>query len=452
MNKKAHQEKDKTLIVGLGRTGLSCARYLATHGLPVAIVDNREQPPALSKLKQSLPDAALFLGGFEAGVFEAADRLILSPGVSIHEPLIQAAITRGVPVIGDIELFAQAAAAPVVAITGSNGKSTVTTLLAEMAKKAGLRVSAGGNLGEPALDLLDPLTELYLLELSSFQLETTGSLQPKVAVVLNISPDHMDRHAGIEAYTGIKAKVYNNAGSKLFNRDDPLVMAMHRPGDDACFFTLEPPADGEFGLRSVDADLWLCRGEQRLLPASQLLISGRHNLANALAALALGNAAGLPMPAMLEGVRGYRGLPHRTQFVSEVGGVRWYNDSKGTNVGACIAALAGLDPGTGSTRTVLIAGGQGKGADFSALQPIVSAAARAVVLIGEAAPLIEQALQGDVPVVRADEMAQAVTLAAELAQPGDRVLLSPACASFDMFADYRARGESYIAAVRRLAQ
>ena len=452
MKNKAYQENNKTLIVGLGRTGLSCARYLATHGLPVAIADNREQPPALSKLKQSLPDAALFLGGFEAGVFEAADRLILSPGVSIHEPLIQAAITRGVPVIGDIELFAQAAAAPVIAITGSNGKSTVTTLLAEMAKKAGLRVSAGGNLGEPALDMLDPMTELYLLELSSFQLETTGSLQPKVAVALNISPDHMDRHAGIEVYAGIKAKVYNNAEIKLFNRDDPLVMAMHLPGDDACFFTLKPPAEGEFGLRSVDTDLWLCRGEQRLLPASQLLISGRHNLANALAALALGVAAGLPMPAMLEGVRGFRGLPHRSQFVSEVRGVRWYNDSKGTNVGACVAALSGLNPGTGSTRTVLIAGGQGKGADFSALQPIVSAAARAVVLIGEAAPLIEQALGDGVPVVRADEMAHAVALAADLAHPGDRVLLSPACASFDMFADYRERGESFIAAVRRLAQ
>ena len=450
--KGRYQEKGKTLIVGLGQTGLSCARYLAAHNVSVAIADTREQPPALDKLRQALPDAALFLGGFRAEVFAAADRLILSPGVSIHEPLIQAAIARGVPVIGDIELFSQDVTAPVFAITGSNGKSTVTTLLAEMASIAGLRVSAGGNLGQPALDLIDPATELYLLELSSFQLETAVSLQPKVAVVLNISADHMDRHAGIEAYASIKAKVYDNAEIKVFNRDDPLVMAMQQAGDDARFFTLGSPVKDEFGLRMVDDHLWLCQGDKKLLSATQLLIPGRHNLANALAALALSSTAGLPMPAMLEGLRNFQGLPHRTQFVKELKGVRWYNDSKGTNVGACLAALKGLDPGTGSTRTVLIAGGQGKGADFSSMRPIVTTTARAVVLIGEDAPLIEQALHDAVPVVRAADMEQAVTLAASLAQSGDRVLLSPACASFDMFADYRERGEAFITAVKGLAQ
>jgi len=439
----------KTLVVGLGKTGLSCARYLAAQGVPVAITDSRERPPGLDELRSELPDIALFLGEFDAAVFEAAEQLVVSPGVSVDHPLIRAAVERGVPVIGDIELFALVAQAPVAAITGSNGKSTVTTLLGEMARRAGVRCGIGGNLGEPALNLLDEQVGLYVLELSSFQLETTYSLQPGVAVVLNLSPDHMDRYTDFAAYAATKARIYERAGVRVFNLDDPQVMAMRRVEGKELFFTLGEPAENTFGLRSDEDGEWLAFAEQKLLRSDELKIPGRHNIANALAALALGRALDLPLPAMLEALRNFRGLAHRTQFVTEHAQVRWYNDSKGTNVGACVAALSGLASG-GDERTVLIAGGEAKGADFSELRPVVKKTARAVVLLGRDAALIEQALGGVVPVVHAADMAAAVARAAELALPGDRVLLSPACASFDMYRSYEHRGEVFMDAVGRL--
>jgi len=446
------QRGGKALIVGLGKTGLSCARYLVRQGIPVAITDSRESPPGLERLREELPDLALFLGGFRPEVFAAAEKIILSPGVALSEPLVDEALQRGVPVLGDIELFARAAQAPVAAITGSNGKSTVTSLLGEMARSAGWAVRVGGNLGEPALDLLDSSAELYVLELSSFQLETTNSLRPRAAVVLNVSPDHLDRYPDVDAYAAAKARIYRGAELAVVNRDDPMVRAMLAPSLRQIGFTLEPPAAGDFGIRLRGGEPWLCRGQRFLLPAAALLIVGRHNLANALAALALGVACGLPEAAMLEGLRAYRGLPHRTQLVADLHGVRWYNDSKGTNPGATIAALEGLHPATGGARTVLIAGGDGKGADFSALAPVVARTARAVVLIGRDAPLIEAALDGTVPLLHADDMGQAVTLAAGQARPGDRVLLSPACASFDMFRNFEHRGEVFVAAVEELRE
>lgn len=446
------RDKVKTLIVGLGKTGLSCARYFTARGLPAAIIDSRTQPPGLDALRSEMPDMALFLGQFDPQVFEAAEQLVVSPGVAVSEPLIQAAVARGVPVIGDIELFAREAQAPVAAITGSNGKSTVTTLLGQMAEAAGVRVAVGGNLGAPALDLLDPAVELYILELSSFQLETTYTLAPAAAVVLNLSADHMDRYSGFDDYASAKAAIYRHATGRVFNLNDPQVMALQSGAGNDLLFTLGAPASGQFGVDQRAGHSWLCRGDEGLLPVAVLKTPGRHNIANVLAALAMGDLLGLPMPAMIEAVKQFSGLVHRTQYVTEHDGVRWYNDSKGTNVGASIAALEGLKSEQGDDRTVLIAGGDGKGADFSPLAAVVAETARAVILIGRDAPLIAQALENTVPLFTAADLDEAVVLAAAQAKPGDRVLLSPACASFDMFRDYQQRGELFMEAVRRLTQ
>ena len=441
----------KTLIVGLGVTGLSVARYLSQQGVQVAVADSRKSPPGLQALNDELPDIAVFLGPFDDSLFDAAERLVVSPGVPVSTPQIDAARRRGVPVIGDIELFIQAAKAPVVAITGSNGKSTVTTLLGEMAKASGLQVAVGGNLGTPALDLLDDDVQLYVLELSSFQLETTESLQAAVATVLNVSADHMDRYADIDEYAAAKARILRGAGVGVYNADDPLVAAMQGAGD-AWYFTLgESQNDKMFGVCSLDGDEYLCRGEQPLLAVDELLIPGLHNRANALAALAMGTALGFDLTAMLSALRRFRGLPHRSEFVAEINGVTWFNDSKGTNVGAMIAALQGLHRADDS-RTVLIAGGDCKGADFSELTPVLERCARALVLIGRDAPMIARVVPAGIEQVKAGDMNEAVALAAGLARAGDRVLLSPGCASFDMFSGFAERGERFMQAVRRLAR
>ncbi|MCB1905378.1 MAG: UDP-N-acetylmuramoyl-L-alanine--D-glutamate ligase, partial [Gammaproteobacteria bacterium] len=292
---KLRERRRKTLIVGLGKTGLSCARYLSSRGVPLAVTDSRELPPALAQLREELPDAALFLGGFNAAAFNAAERLIVSPGVPLNEPLIQQAIAQGVSVLGDIELFCQVVNAPYVAITGSNGKSTVTSLLGEMATAQLGRVRVGGNLGQPALELLEEGVDLYVLELSSFQLETTSSLRPAAATVLNLVPDHLDRYADYQSYVEAKRKVYANAAIGVFNRDDAGVMAMHGGNEKSLFYSLGEPAENEFGVRTYQGESWLAWGETLLLPVSGLLLQGRHNQANALAALALGTALNLSM-------------------------------------------------------------------------------------------------------------------------------------------------------------
>jgi UDP-N-acetylmuramoylalanine--D-glutamate ligase len=472
-----------TLIVGLGKTGLSCARYLRVQGPGVAVTDSRTNPPCLAQLTTELPDVPVFTGRFQAEVFAAADRLVVSPGVPVAEPMIQAALARGVPVVGDIELFAQAIQAPVVAlpatapalstavpdaaltlpslespacppsvvaITGSNGKSTVTTLVGLMARRAGVQVAVGGNIGDPALELIDPTVSLYVLELSSFQLETTSSLRPRAATVLNLSPDHMDRYPDYAAYIAAKARVYQGAEVAVVNRDDaPAAAIAHAAAAELGFTLGRPVRADDFGLLVRADGTWLARGDRPLLPAADLGLAGRHNQANALAALALGSACGLPEEAMLVALQSFRGLPHRSALVGERDGVRWYNDSKGTNPGATVAALDGLvEPGS-SARVVLIAGGDGKGADFTPLKPAVERAARAVVLIGRDAPLIEAVLTGRVPLLRAGDMADAVRQAAGAAEPGDCILLSPACASFDMFDNYEHRGLVFTQAVER---
>jgi UDP-N-acetylmuramoylalanine--D-glutamate ligase len=441
------RQKPRSLVVGLGKTGLSCARYLAAQGLPLAVTDTRLRPPALRELREILPDVAVFVGGFDAGAFAAAEQLVVSPGISLEEPLIRAARDRGAAVLGDVELFARAARAPIVAITGTNGKSTVTALLGEMARQAGRRVAVGGNIGTPVLDLLveqGPQPDLYVIELSSFQLETTTSLNAAAAVVLNLTPDHLDRHGDLERYRAAKARVYAGARVKVVNLDDPLVASMVPP-QEARGFTAGPPSWGQFGLVPHGHDSRLAYGDERLALASELLLVGRHNLVNALAAMALGRAMGLPVSPMIEALRRFPGLPHRCQWVASSQGVQWYNDSKGTNVGATLAALQGMD---GSV--VLIAGGDGKGQDFSPLCAAVREKARGIVLIGRDAPLIEAALGSVPPVAHARDMREAVRAARRMARPGDSVLLSPACASFDMYRNYEHRGEVFMRAVQAL--
>ncbi|VAX08776.1 UDP-N-acetylmuramoylalanine--D-glutamate ligase [hydrothermal vent metagenome] len=441
-------ESGRTLIVGLGLTGISCARYLSARNIPAVIIDSRARPPGLSILREQMFGVSLVTGGFDPLVFISADRIVVSPGVAVDEPQILAARKRGVEIIGDIELFAREVAAPVVAVTGSNGKSTVTTLLGEMARKAGRQVAVGGNLGPPALDLLADEVDLYALELSSFQLETTSSLRPKVAVVLNLSPDHLDRYAGFAEYAATKMSIYADAEIRLYNRDDTGLLALRESRQSDIYFTLQEPGPDEFGLRLQDGGEWFCHGLKALLPIAQMSLPGRHNLANALAALALGHAMELPMPAMLEALRTFSGLPHRSQFVAEKNRVRWYNDSKATNVGACVAALQGMATKTGGI--VLIAGGESKDADFAELTAAVVGRVRTVVLIGRDAALLEDALSGVIPVVHAPDMTDAVAQAHALAEPGDLVLLSPACASHDMFRSFAHRGEVFMDSVKRL--
>ncbi len=444
--------QQRVLIVGLGATGLSCARFLSRHGVEVAVTDSRANPPGLDILKEALPDTAVFVGGFEASAFERADLLLLSPGVSLREPLVVEARAHGVEIMGDVELFARLVNQPVIAITGSNGKSSVTTLVGMMAEAAGRDVAVGGNIGTPVLDLLDNKYDLYVLELSSFQLETTHSLQAVAATILNLSEDHMDRYASLADYTAAKARIFHGSNTLIINRDDPRVTAtleLLGAGHQLIHFALRVPAEGEFGICKHKAGDWLCvgtdSGSKPLIAVSKLRVGGRHNLANALAALALGKAAGLPMKAMLHALKNFSGLAHRCQWLGEYQGVNWYNDSKATNVGAAIAAIDGVE----AEKIVLIAGGQGKDQDFTPLAKVLAQRARAVVLMGEDAQQIKALLPDAINSVEVQTMAEAVKCAAERAQAGDAVLLSPACASFDMFRGFEARGDAFMKQVRQ---
>jgi len=339
------------------------------------------------------------------------------------------------------------AQAPVIGITGSNAKSTVTELVGEMARQSGLNVGVGGNLGTPALDLLADDRELYVLELSSFQLERAGSLGLSLATVLNVSPDHLDRHGSMVAYHQAKHRIFRGCRKAVVHTDDALTVPLLEEKVPVIGWRMGEPALDGFGLRVQDGVESICLGLQELLPVADIRMAGRHNVANALAALALGHGAGLPLAIMLDTLRQFPGLPHRCEMVAEIAGVRYINDSKGTNVGATEAALAGLG---GDRDILLIAGGQGKGADFTGLAASTRRHCRQLITIGEDAGRLRDALQDVVPVTHADSLQDAVAQAAELAQAGETVLLSPACASFDMFSGYIARGEAFVAAVRSL--
>lgn len=445
MNSLSHKN---CLIVGLGQTGLSCARFLATRALSVAVMDTREQPPAMASLQQDYPQVLIKTGGLDQDWLLQADLIILSPGIDPRLPEIRTAREAGIEIVGDIELFARYADAPVIAITGSNGKSTVTTLLALMAQLAGKDVRTGGNLGTPALDLLsDVAPDFYVLELSSFQLETVRSLNALAAVVLNVSPDHLDRYDSVQDYQNAKQQIYHGDGVMVMNLDDPIVNAMASPERIRIGFSLHQTQGVDFGLLQHNGETWLAEGNEPLLAVSQMKLVGSHNIANALASLALGSAMALPMTAMLSALQEFKGLPHRCRLVRELDGVRWYNDSKATNVGACIAAIDGM---AGNGGIVLIAGGVGKDQDFSALTETLQKAVHAVVLIGEDAGKIAAVIPASITQQRAEDMTAAVTLARQLANSGDNVLLSPACASFDMFSGYAERGDKFEQAVRAL--
>jgi len=436
-----------TVIVGLGKSGLSCVRHLAPRGAGIAIVDSREAPPELAALRREFPDVPVFAGGFDGRLMARARLLVVSPGVSLDEPEIRAAAAAGVEIAGDIELFCREARAPVIAVTGANGKSTVAALTAKMIEACGRRVALGGNIGVPALSLLaGAAPDFHVLELSSFQLETVRSLDAAAATVLNLTPDHMDRYRSFDDYAAAKARIYAGSGAMILNLDDPRVAAQRRAERKTVAFTLSEPGAGDFGLRRVDGEDWLAHGARPLLPVSAMRLRGRHNAANALAALALGNAVGLPAGPMLEALRGFAGLPHRCQWVAAGNGVDWFDDSKGTNVGATCAAIAGLAEDRG---LVLIAGGDGKGADFAPLAEAARGRVRAAVLIGRDAKRVAAALAPAVEICFATDMQGAVSAAGTLARAGEAVLLSPACSSLDMFRNFEERGEVFSAAARR---
>ena len=446
-------KSSSAVIAGLGKTGLSCARYLLAHGWSIAVTDTRAEPPELAKLRALDPNVPVRLGALDASLLEEALCVVASPGLSLADPFFIEARRRGLEVVGDVELFARAVDAPVAGITGTNGKSTVTTLVGRMAERAGLRVRVGGNLGEPALDLLGAAesdarkTELYVLELSSYQLEATQSLDLKAAAVLNVTPDHMDRYASVEAYAEAKARIFARCDTAVINLDDPLVVAMPRPGQRTLGFSLRASIGADYAVMAgTDSKWWLSRRGEPLMPVSSMKIQGLHNAANALAALALGEALGLPLPAMLAVLASFPGLPHRSQWVADVNGVTYVNDSKGTNVGATLAAVAGM-----SGPLVMIAGGDGKNQDFTPLRAAFRGKVHHTVLIGRDAAAIARVLAGICPVEQVASLEDAVRAAARAARPGDTVLLSPACASLDMFRDYTHRGAVFTEAVKGLA-
>ncbi|MDC8455299.1 UDP-N-acetylmuramoyl-L-alanine--D-glutamate ligase [Marinobacter sp. DS40M6] len=431
----------RTLVVGLGKTGLSCVRYLCEKGRDVAVADSRLSPPGLDELRAEWPDLPVYLGEFDADLFAGFNELVVSPGISVAEPAIRGAADKGAVIRGDIDLFSEVADAPIIAITGSNGKTTVTTLVGEMARAAGRRVEVGGNIGTPALELLGRGADLYVLELSSFQLETTRELNALAATVLNVSDDHMDRYPDKMAYFQAKQRIFNGCQNAVVNLDDALSTPMARDNLRFLCFGFHRVNPDTFSTRDDDEGTWITFGFDNLLLAEELGLMGQHNISNVMAALALGHAAGLPMDVMLDTAKRFKGLPHRCEFVRRVSDVDYINDSKGTNVGATAAAIESLVPAGG--KIVLIAGGEGKGADFSLLAEPVATHCRAVVLIGADAETIATALGNRVETVNAADIAGAVHTAKKLAQPGDRVLLSPACASFDMFRDYGDRGDRF---------
>lgn len=460
-------ENRRMVVVGLGQTGYSCVRYLCSKGFDVAVVDSRENPPGAADLRRDFPQVSLNAGSLDVDILLSAGEIVLSPGVALAEPELQQARKEGIPIVGDIDLFCRVVSQPIVAITGSNAKSTVTELVGLMARESGLKVKVGGNIGIPVLDLLSAedsdQTELYVLELSSFQLETIHDMTPLVATVLNISEDHMDRYEGMQPYVAAKHRIFNGCHKIVVNRDDPLSQAIVGELVESYSFGVDVETDEKervegqqkssryFGILKAEGLSYLACGNRALMEVNQLGIMGKHNVANALAALALGSAAGLDMKAMLESLKSYRGLPHRCQWIGTWREVEWFNDSKGTNVGATLAAIEGLadvdSSMNGSRQLILIAGGLGKGQDFSPLRAVVSEKVKHTLLIGEDALRLQEFMKESTV---CNTLQQAVKLAAELAHGGDRVLFSPACASFDMFAGFEDRGDQFVTTVKAL--
>lgn len=453
---KIELKSKRVLVLGLGETGLSALRWLATKGAVLSVADSRDNPPNMDDLARDMPQVAIYTGKFKAHILLDAELIVISPGVALSEPAVQVAISHGIPVIGDVELFAQYRPknAKVIGITGSNGKTTVTTLVGEICKAAGLNTIVAGNIGLPVLDALQmDVPDIYVLELSSFQLETTINLHVDAATVLNVCEDHMDRYDTIADYAAAKARLLKHAKVAVLNRDDEISLGMQ--AENIITFGLNAaPTVNDFGLIQ-NGELWFASGQRKLCKTSELKIAGQHNVANALAAASLCSAVGIEKLAIVEALRAFKGLPHRVEWVANIDDVDYYDDSKGTNVGATCAAIAGMTKNDNGLKqpqkVVLIAGGDGKGQDFSLLAAAVQANGRAVVLIGRDAPLIEAVLlTTDIPRYQAIDLPEAVNIAKRVAQAGDAVLLSPACASFDMFNNYVHRAEVFVDAVKRL--
>ena len=444
--RKTARKGKRDLVYGLGATGLSVARYLHRCDAPAVFADTRDKPPGLDELHALDADAEIWHGEIGPKQLQDIARIVVSPGIADDDALLVAARKSGIQVVSDIELFVRDARAPLVAITGSNGKSTVTTLLALMCRAADVAVLAGANLGEPALDLLEAeAPDLYLLELSSFQLQRTRNLAAKVAVLLNICPDHLDWHRSVEEYRAAKQRVFGGAQAAVFNRADDDVSS-HIPADISCIsFGLDVPAADHYGIISDDGQTFLARGEQLLLATADIAMLGRHNEANALAALAVGELLDLPLSAMLQVLHEFPGLPHRMQRVAVINDVEYVNDSKATNVGAAIASVESV-----AGPVVLLAGGQGKCGDFDALAKAVGPSLREAVLYGEDATRLEDAFSDLAPTYRARDLEAALARATAAAMPGDTVLLAPACASFDQYENFERRGEEFTRLVRSL--
>jgi len=434
---------NKSIVVGLGITGLSCVRYLLAQGKHVTVVDSRNTPPGMAECKAEFPQVEIHCGEFDAALLCSATQLVVSPGVSVMEPAIKEARRRGVKITGDVDLFSHAANAPIIAITGSNGKSTVTTLLAEMAEQSGMNIAVGGNLGIPVLDLLGSDIELYIIELSSFQLETTQRIGAWAATVLNISEDHMDRYPSKLTYLQAKQKIFRGCRYVIVNDDDILSEPLMVEGMEPIHFGIGKPNLRKFSTTNDGAEIKICFGFDTLISTSEIKIKGVHNISNALAALALGTAAGIDMNSMLATLKTYSGLKHRCEWVRSVDGVNYINDSKGTNVGATATAIESFGL-SGNGKVILIAGGEGKGADFTPLTSVLSNFARSAILFGRDAEKIESDLNNIVDIKRASTLEEAVSVAKSLAEPGDTVLMSPACASFDMFSNFEKRGDAFI--------
>ena len=436
------------VIVGLGKTGLSCFRYLSNQGLNVAITDSREEPPELLELRAEFESASVYLGQINEQVLLASDQIILSPGVSLDNKSIKLSVENNIPVFGDIELFCQKAQAPIIAVSGSNGKSTVTTIVAEMTRLAGLKTYVGGNIGIPALDLLsDSSPDLYVLELSSFQLETTYSLNAHASVVLNVSPDHMDRYLSLKDYANTKKRIYSGQGLMVLNKDEEYIHSIMDSKRDTIYFSLGAPEGENFGLINHNNEVWLSQGNEKIINKNQLKIKGEHNISNALAAMALAGAVNVPTNIMADVLKNFTGLEHRCQLVREIDNVSWYNDSKATNVGACIASITGLCE---LGNIILIAGGDSKGADLSGLNPIVRKYIKRVFLFGIDANKLADVMGSDVDKEFVNNMNEAVKGASKIADPDDIVLLAPACSSLDMYKNYQQRGDAFISAIDAL--
>ncbi len=442
------------LVVGLGKTGLSCARYFAMRGEHFKVVDSRSNPPGLAELRAELPQIVVELGEFSEEIFCRASELVVSPGISLTTPAIVKARAAGVPISGDIDIFSKAVAAPIIAVTGSNGKSTVVSLVAGICAQAKINFGLGGNLdgvqAKPVLDFLREVPrDLYILEVSSFQLETTANLGAEVAVLLNLSEDHMDRYDSLDFYLKAKQRIFLGCKQVVVNTDSRLSAPPSNIQGKCWEYGTGPPGIESFGLISDGAKEYLAFGATKLLAVDELKVFGQHNTSNVLAAMAIAHAVGIGMKPICSAVKEFRGLPNRCQWVANIDGVDFYNDSKGTNVGATIAAVEGL-AGKIAGEIILIAGGVGKGADFRPLAQVLKTRVREVMLIGRDASQIAKVLDKEAQVYFAGDMEDAVRTALSHARPGDAVLLSPACASFDMYRDFQHRGQVFTDVVRSI--